>query len=98
MREALDALPREVEGFNEVSFQVIDDGSEDRTVEVAREHGAEVVRLPVHRGLAVAFATGSPTRWIVAPTSSSTPTPTANTTPATFRSSFNRSSTAMPSS
>jgi len=56
--EALDALPKEVEGFDEVSMLVIDDGSDDRTVEVAREHGADVVRIPVHRGLAVAFATG----------------------------------------
>jgi len=55
---ALDALPVEVAGFDRVEFLVIDDGSEDRTAEVAREHGAEVVRLPVHRGLAVAFASG----------------------------------------
>lgn len=51
-------LPRQVEGFDEVEVLVIDDGSNDHTAEVAREHGARVVRLPVHRGLAVAFATG----------------------------------------
>ena len=55
---ALDALPREVEGFDEVEIQVVDDGSIDRTAEVASNFGAKVVRLPVHRGLAVTFATG----------------------------------------
>jgi glycosyltransferase involved in cell wall biosynthesis len=41
-----------------VAVLVIDDGSEDATGDIARAHGADVVRLPVHRGLAVAFATG----------------------------------------
>jgi glycosyltransferase involved in cell wall biosynthesis len=56
--EALAALPRTVEGFEEIEYQVIDDGSDDGTADVARAGGAHVVRLPVHRGLAVAFATG----------------------------------------
>jgi glycosyltransferase involved in cell wall biosynthesis len=56
--ETLDALPPTVPGFDTVEVQVVDDGSEDATAEVARSHGATVVRLPVHRGLAVAFATG----------------------------------------
>ena len=54
----LESLPREVAGFDEVEIVVIDDGSEDRTAEVARSFGAHVVRLPIHRGLAVAFAAG----------------------------------------
>jgi glycosyltransferase involved in cell wall biosynthesis len=56
--EALAALPRAVEGFDRVEHVVIDDGSEDGTAAVARAAGATVVQLPVHRGLAVAFATG----------------------------------------
>ena len=32
-------LPREVPGFDRVEWLVIDDGSTDRTVEVAREIG-----------------------------------------------------------
>jgi len=51
-------LPSSVEGIDEVEVLVVDDGSADRTAEVAREAGAEVVRMPVHRGLAVAFSTG----------------------------------------
>jgi len=51
-------LPRAVDGFESVEILVVDDGSDDRTADVARQAGAEVVRLPVHRGLAVAFGTG----------------------------------------
>ena len=55
----LSRLPREVEGFDEVQWLVIDDGSTDRTVEVARSHGVEhVVRLTNHKGLAAAFQAG----------------------------------------
>jgi glycosyltransferase involved in cell wall biosynthesis len=56
--ETLAALPTGIEGIDQIEVLVVDDGSTDRTVEVAREAGAEVVRLPVHRGLAVAFSTG----------------------------------------
>lgn len=55
----LGELPREVDGFSEVLWLVIDDGSTDNTVEVARRHGADaVVSLTQNKGLAVAFATG----------------------------------------
>jgi glycosyltransferase involved in cell wall biosynthesis len=56
---ALDALPRQVPGVDEVEVLIIDDGSADRTVEVAREHGADhVVRLASNQGLARAFMAG----------------------------------------
>jgi glycosyltransferase involved in cell wall biosynthesis len=58
LAETVAALPRQVAGFDEVEVLVVDDGSDDRTAAVARSSGADVVRLPVHRGLAVAFATG----------------------------------------
>ena len=56
--ETLAKLPAEVDGFDELEVLVIDDGSTDRTSEAARENGADVFRMPVHRGLAVAFSTG----------------------------------------
>jgi glycosyltransferase involved in cell wall biosynthesis len=52
-------LPREVSGFDQVEWLVIDDGSSDRTVEVARAHGVQhVVRLTNNKGLAAAFQAG----------------------------------------
>ena len=52
-------LPRRLDGFDEVEWLVIDDGSTDRTVEVAREHGVEhIVRLPNNKGLAAVFQAG----------------------------------------
>jgi glycosyltransferase involved in cell wall biosynthesis len=55
----LSDLPREVAGFDEVEWLVIDDGSTDGTVEVARRHGVDhLVRLTSHRGLATAFQSG----------------------------------------
>src|SRR5687767_15510321 len=52
-------LPREVAGFETVEWLIIDDGSTDRTVEVAREHGVEhIVRLTNNKGLASGFQAG----------------------------------------
>jgi glycosyltransferase involved in cell wall biosynthesis len=55
----LSELPREVIGFDQVEWLVIDDGSTDRTVEVARTHGVDhLVRLTANQGLAAAFQAG----------------------------------------
>ena len=52
-------LPRELEGFSEVEWLVIDDGSTDRTIEVARELGVDhLVRLTNNKGLAAGFQAG----------------------------------------
>jgi glycosyltransferase involved in cell wall biosynthesis len=55
----LSRLPRQVPGFDVVQWLVIDDGSTDRTVAVAREHGVDhIVRLTNNKGLAAAFQAG----------------------------------------
>src|ERR1700749_4255795 len=52
-------LPEAIDGIDEIELLVIDDGSTDRTVEVAREHGVEhIVRLTNNKGLAAAFQAG----------------------------------------
>ncbi|HET9592216.1 MAG TPA: glycosyltransferase family 2 protein [Solirubrobacterales bacterium] len=52
-------LPRQLEGFDAIELLVIDDGSTDRTVAVARECGVEhIVRLTNNKGLAAGFQAG----------------------------------------
>jgi glycosyltransferase involved in cell wall biosynthesis len=52
-------LPRRLEGFDVVEWLVIDDGSTDRTIEVARSHGVDhIVRLTNNKGLAAGFQAG----------------------------------------
>src|SRR6478735_7541371 len=52
-------LPREVAGFDAVEWLVIDDGSVDRTIAVARENGVDhIVRLTNNKGLAAGFQAG----------------------------------------
>jgi glycosyltransferase involved in cell wall biosynthesis len=55
----LAALPREVPGVTCVEWLIINDGSVDRTIEVARSCGVEhIVDLHYHQGLAKAFMAG----------------------------------------
>lgn len=56
---ALGELPRQVPGFDQVEWLIIDDGSSDNTAELATQLGVDhVVRHPANRGLATAFMTG----------------------------------------
>lgn len=52
-------LPRSIKGVDVIEYLIIDDGSTDRTVEVARKHGVHhIVSFPKNRGLAAAFRAG----------------------------------------
>jgi glycosyltransferase involved in cell wall biosynthesis len=52
-------LPRKVAGFDAVEWLIVDDGSTDRTIDVAREHGVDhIVRLTNNKGLASGFQAG----------------------------------------
>jgi glycosyltransferase involved in cell wall biosynthesis len=52
-------LPRQVPGFDVVEWLVIDDGSTDRTIEVARANGVDhIVKLTNNKGLAAGFQAG----------------------------------------
>ena len=57
--QTLADLPRELDGFDVVEWLVIDDGSTDATVAVARAHGVDhLVRLTNNKGLAAGFQAG----------------------------------------
>lgn len=52
-------LPTSIPGIETIEILVVDDGSRDRTAEVARAHGAHhVVRFRRNKGLAAAFLAG----------------------------------------
>jgi glycosyltransferase involved in cell wall biosynthesis len=55
----LSCLPRSIDGFDAVEWLIIDDGSTDSTIAVARANGVDhIVRLTNHKGLAAAFQAG----------------------------------------
>ncbi len=57
--QTLADLPRRVDGIDEVQWLIVDDGSTDETVAVARAHGVDhIVRLTNNKGLASAFQAG----------------------------------------
>ncbi len=52
-------LPKEIDGVDVVEYLIINDGSTDRTVEVAKQLGVHhIVSFPKNRGLAKAFEAG----------------------------------------
>jgi glycosyltransferase involved in cell wall biosynthesis len=55
----LSALPRQLSGIDVVEWLIVDDGSRDKTVEVARQFGVDhIVSFSHNQGLAKAFMAG----------------------------------------
>lgn len=56
---ALNALPKHIDGIDEIEYLIINDGSKDNTVEVARNWGVNyVVSFRNNKGLAKGFMAG----------------------------------------
>lgn len=56
---ALNALPKHIDGIDEIEYLIINDGSKDRTVEVARNWGVNyIVNFKKNKGLAKGFMAG----------------------------------------
>lgn len=53
--ELIDRIPRSIPGISDVSVIVMNDGSNDETASIAREHGAKVYGSKVSQGLAMRF-------------------------------------------
>lgn len=55
----LSALPKIIDGIDQIERLIINDGSTDNTVQVARDHGVEhIVDFPLNKGLANGFMAG----------------------------------------
>ena len=55
----LSELPKEIDGIDEIQVLIIDDGSTDKTLDVAKQNGVDnFVILPNNLGLAKAFSAG----------------------------------------
>lgn len=59
LKIALDALPKQIDGVDTIEYLIINDGSQDNTVEVAKEWGVQhIVNFKRNRGLAKGFMAG----------------------------------------
>ena len=64
--EVIEEIPREIDGIDKVEVLVINDGSTDSTVEVAKEAGADkIISFKENKGLAPAFKMGLETALVV---------------------------------
>ncbi len=56
---ALDALPKKIDGIDQIETLIINDGSKDATVQVAKDWGVDhIVSFPQNKGLAKGFMAG----------------------------------------
>ena len=56
---ALDALPKKIQGIDDIEYLIINDGSQDDTVHVAKKWGVHyVVNFKRNKGLASGFMAG----------------------------------------
>ncbi|MEI8011083.1 MAG: glycosyltransferase family 2 protein [Candidatus Omnitrophota bacterium] len=56
---AISQIPRQFPGIRQVEILIIDDGSSDNTIDIAKKAGVDhIISLPFHQGLARAFTTG----------------------------------------
>ena len=57
--KTLEALPKHIEGVDIIETLIINDGSTDKTIEVAKQHGVNhIISFTKRKGLARAFGTG----------------------------------------
>lgn len=58
LADTIKSIPRQFTGIDEVFIQVIDDGSQDETAEIARESGADFIHSHrANRGIGITFRT-----------------------------------------
>lgn len=55
----LKELPKEIKGINKIEVQIVDDGSTDKTIEVAKKFGVtRIIKHKRNKGLGIAFKHG----------------------------------------
>lgn len=58
LASVLSSIPKKINGISEIKILIIDDGSIDRTYEIAKSFGATVIRHTTTKGLAYSFSQG----------------------------------------
>ena len=59
LQVALNDLPKKIEGIDTIEYLIVNDGSQDNTVEVARKCGVHyIVNFKRNKGLAYGFMAG----------------------------------------